>query len=170
MEPSSTAIWVAVIAAVSALSGVVSPLVLVLLTGYIRRKEKAQDYERQDAVAKVLMERQDRAAAAVAKVASTLEVNTKTAAETSEATQTQLKAIHTLVNSNMTTEMKNNLDTTRRELVLLNHVVDLDRAAGREPSVETLAEIKSTEDKIVELQSAVADRLEKTQQIEATKE
>ena len=150
-------VWIALITATAAF---MSPLLLVVLQGRGRRLDKAQDYARQDAVAARLMERQDRAAAAVATVAKNLDLNNRVIAEATVSTQTQLKEIHKLVNSNMTAEMKNNLDGLRRELVLLHHVVDLDHAADREPSVDVQAQIKSAEDKIAELQAAISDRLD----------
>lgn len=74
-------------------------------------------------------------------------------------TSKKLDVIHALVNSSMTAEVESNLGTTKRVLVLLRHVIDLDRAAGREPSVEAMAEVDACQTKISELSATLEDRL-----------
>jgi hypothetical protein len=74
------------------------------------------------------------------------------------ATNGKLDIIHTLVNSNMTAAMQAELDAIRRELAMMREVVALNLAAGREPTVETLAAIEATEAKITKLSSQLAER------------
>jgi hypothetical protein len=160
------------IALIVAVSSVISPLVLSILNNRSRRAEKLEDYARQDAVAakaeeaaKLLLERQKVTASEAATVArKLLDANdrvadaAKVAVETAQVTNTKLDLIHTLVNSNMTTAMKSEFDAVVRELAMMREVVILNKAAGREPSLDTLAAIKSTEGKITELRAVLSDR------------
>jgi hypothetical protein len=160
------------IALIVAVSSAISPLILSILSNRSRRAEKLEDYARQDAVAakaeeaaKLLLERQKATASDAATVArKLLDANDRVAdaaqvaVETAQVTNTKLDLIHTLVNSNMTAAMQSEFDAVVRELAMMREVITLNRAAGREPSLDTLAAIKSTEDKITELRAALADR------------
>jgi hypothetical protein len=154
----------------------------------VKRLEKEQDNARQDFLAdraersaKALIEQSAQianrvareakevslqAANAVEETARVLEENTKAATivavETKEALSKldrDQKIIHSIVNSGQTALMTLNYESTKRELVLLRHVVDLDRKAGREPTVDALAEIEAAVQKIAELNVALTDRL-----------
>jgi hypothetical protein len=135
-------IWVALIVSV------VSPGLLSLLTNKQRRKEKAADWMREDIVAEK---------AAVA--AELLAIDNRAVAKRSAETIQKLDVIHVLVNSNMTAAMQSELDATVRERAMMTEVVDLKKAAGREPTIEVLAAIRATDIKIVELCSALRERL-----------
>lgn len=142
-------IWLALIVAVPAIvTGAIAPLATVLITNRSRRKDKEQDWARQDAVAA-----QAREAARLL-----LDANERVAA-TTQVTNAKLDVIHTLVNSNMTAAMQAELDATVRELAMMGEVIELKRANGHEPSVNTLATFKATELRIGELKATLADRL-----------
>lgn len=80
------------------------------------------------------------------------------AKRTGESTHSQLKEIHALVNSNMTASMQGELDARTNELAMMKEVIRLNRAAGVEPSVESLAAIAATEGRRAELVLILADR------------
>ena len=77
------------------------------------------------------------------------------------------QVIHTLVNSNMTTEMQERLDATKHALVLMKELIRVNKLADHEPSTETLAAVKATEMKIAELEATLADRLTQTKVADA---
>ncbi len=131
-------VWIALIVGVVSMA---SPLLLAMVTNINANKNKRIDWAREDAVA-----------ARAAKVAITLQ-------DSNDKTNTKLDVIHTLVNSNMTAAMQAEHDATVRELAMMREVAALHQNAGQRPSVDTLAAIKSTEDKIAELQAALKDRL-----------
>jgi len=136
------------IAFIVAVASMLSSLLLATLTNRQRRREKLEDYARQDAVA-------DKAAEA----AKLLLAANERVAETAKITNGKLDVIHTLVNSNMTAAMQSELDATVREHAMMVEVVALKRNAGQEPNVTSLAAIEATERKIAELQAALRDRL-----------
>lgn len=159
----SDTVWVALIVSL------VAPAVMAVLTSILttrnRRLEKAEDYARQDAVAaqaaeaaQLLVKRQDAAAAKAAEAATLLVASNERVAKTSAETISKLDVIHALVNSNMTAAMQSEHDATVRELAMMMEVIELKRAAGREPSVEAIAAIESTRRKIVELDNILLDR------------
>jgi hypothetical protein len=85
-------------------------------------------------------------------------------------TNGKLDVIHELVNSNMSAAMQSELDALEVTLAALTEVVDLKRAAGREPGPEALAAIRSTEGKIRESRAALNDRLMQSEKIAARRE
>jgi hypothetical protein len=157
-----------------ALIAVGSPLLLSILTGWqlsrakveeakIRREEKEQEYARLDLVAaKAEATRQEQASrteeAAALLLASNLEV-----ANTAKITNGKLDVIHTLVNSSLTGAMQSEADAVARELAMMLEVVELKRAAGKEPTEEVLAAIDATKAKIAELHAKLADRLKQAE-------
>lgn len=156
----------AFVAVVLAVSSTVSPLLLSMLNSRNRRKEKVEDYARQDAVAtqakeaaRLLVERQDAAASKAAEAAQLLATNTAKVAETAERANDKLDVIHTLVNSNMTTALQSEYDAIVREAAMMQEVIELKIAAGSQPTIKTLASLTATKAKIIELGTALADRL-----------
>lgn len=135
---------VALIVAVSATSG---PLLLVWAQARILAKSKIEDYERQDEVA----ERAKEAAEALIQSQKDIVVATQDA-------NGKLDVIHTLVNSNMTSEMKRALVATQGQLVLLERVIALNKAAGDKPTADNDATVKALEDQIAEMESALEER------------
>jgi hypothetical protein len=178
-------VWVTVIIAVQAVA-------LLLIQGHQRRAEKREDYRRQDLVAAraaeaahlleqrqeesdrqgaetaaKLLERQDAIAAQAAEAARLLVANNEQVASSNADTKASLTQIHTLVNSDMTSRMESELAAKRENLVLLREVIELHRAAGREPTTEALATIDAVEAKIAELSNLLAERVAKTKIAEA---
>jgi len=128
-----------------------SPLLMAWLTNRHAAAKEARDHARQDEVA-----------AKVDNAARLLKENTKAVADTAAETHSQLKVIHTLVNSTLTAAIKAQYDATTRELAMMREVVDLKRKSGHEPSEEALGAIKATEATISELKSVLADRVTQT--------
>lgn len=125
----------------------VSTTVQMILTSRGKRKEKEQDYAREDAVA-----------SRAAEAARLLAVNTEKVAETAQKTSDKLDVIHGLVNSNMTAAIQAELDATAREAAMIQEVIDLKRASGIEPAIEALAALDSARKKIAELTTGLAGR------------
>ena len=132
-------------------ASVTAPLILAHRTALLHREDREADWARQDAVAAAAREAAD-------KVARQLLVVDQRVHATAEKTNDKLDVIHTLVNSNMTAAMQAELDAIRREVVMMREVVALNLAAGREPTIETLAAIEATEEKILKLETQLADR------------
>lgn len=128
-----------VIAAVIACAG---PLLLDWRTGKRRTAERKEDFARQDAVA-------------LAAKSANVE------------TQSQLRQIHTLVNSDMTAARQGELDQTRVSLILLRKLATVAEHAGREATEEERAAIDATEKRIKELEAILADRLAQMEIVEA---
>lgn len=118
------------------------PLFLAYLTGRQRRREKVEDWARQDAVA-----------AEVKRAAE--EVNGK------------LAQIHELVNSTLTAQIEEARTALVQQAVLMREVVALNRAAGREPSQAALDAIDAIDAKVAELAAKLADRAKSTQLADA---
>jgi predicted nucleic acid-binding Zn-ribbon protein len=168
----SDPVWLAIIAAFSAALALISPIILAALTNRARRQEKEQDYARQDAVAKAAKDSADAAKKAAEEVAAKLETTANTTNEKLSTTNEKLETlregqdvIHTLVNSNMTAAMQSELDTTRRTRVLMSELIELKKTSGHEPSTEALAELKTIDAKITELQANVTGRMEQAKKV-----
>jgi hypothetical protein len=160
-------------AAIIAVSSTASPLLLAYFTNRNKRKERAEDFARQDAVAKqaaeaarLLAERQDAMASKAAEAARLLVINTAQVAERAKVTIQKLDVIHTLVNSNMTAALQSELDAVTREMAMMVEVGELKQAAGQPPSEEASGAIKATRAKITELTAALADRLKQQEIID----
>lgn len=144
-----------ILALIVAIPAMLSPLLLAWLTNRNRASEKAEDYARQDAVASKAEE-----------AAGLLKKNNEDVAKSAEETKAQLSVIHTLVNSNMTTEMQKNLTSTQATLVVLQELTELRRSTNKPPKKETSDAIASVKAQITELEAALADRLKQSKAIE----
>lgn len=118
----------------------VAPAFMAWLTGRQTRKSKEADWARQDLVA----ERAAEAAAAMLEAAA-------------EGAR-KLDEIHGLVNSAYTAALQSELNATERERASLMEVIALRRAAGEEPSAESLAVIETAIAKIAELRATLDER------------
>lgn len=161
-------IWKLVIAVV------VSPVLLLVFTSIrdskakrqdadIRRAEKQEEYARLDLVAERAEDVATKAEEARKKVEEAAELLVKQDKKievSSKATAEKLDVIHTLVDGSLTASMKSEFHATRRELVMMKEVMELKKDAGREPSPETLTAIQFTEEKVLELQEALAARIQ----------
>lgn len=134
-----------------------------------RRRDKQQDWDRQDEVAS----RVEEAAAEAREVAKRaqrtadllVESNERVAADAAKANEYvsgQLQQIHTLVNSNMTAAMQAELDARQAQLITLRELVALKQDAGHTPSADVVQTVTQLEMKIAELEANLHDRLEQT--------
>lgn len=143
-----TGLVVLLAAGISACSMVVSPAVTQFFINRYRRVERAEDKKEHEIVA-----------SAVKGVSATLATVTRTTLGKLGDLQEGQAVIHKLVNSNMTSAMQSELDATVRDLSSLQEIVELKKAAGREPTTQALAVIKTAETKVKELTAALLDRL-----------
>lgn len=131
----------------------------------IRRDEKEQDYERQDAVAEAaknaaerMIARQDAVAAQAAKAAKLLlDAQAETTQQNVE-TQGKLNQIHTLVNSNLTKEMEDRLVALKGQVYLTKEIIRLNRSNHIEPNSETQASLHNLEATVSNLETALKER------------
>lgn len=150
------------LALIVAVPGLLAPLLMAALQNKNLRKIKEADYKRQDLVASNLLERQDAIAEKAAETAMLLRKNTAAVAAAAAETHGQLKVIHALVNSNMTTVMQSELAAYRASLVLMNEVIDLKHSAGIKPGDFTVQAMGVIKEKIATLESALAERDKQT--------
>ncbi len=147
----SDAAVIAAIGAVVALASTLSPIIQSVISSRQRRKEKAEDYARQDAVAA-------QAAQAARLLLESNERVSRQAAEIAEAAQGKMEQIHTLVNSKLTEEMERGLIALEAQVVLLERVMQLNIAAGKETQEAdhiTLANLKRT---VADLRHSLMER------------
>lgn len=136
------------IIAVAIFSSVTAPLIMVMITERQRRKEKLQDWQREDRVAEE-----------AAKAAKLLAKNTAQASRSAERaevgaarSEAKLDQIHTLVNSNLTAALNAELNAT---VALLENLV-----AADEPGSEVrIDKLRAT---VAELRANLEDRLKQT--------
>lgn len=142
---------------------VTAPLILVFLTGMqrekaqereaeIRHTERLQDYARQDMVASQAVEAAKAVASHADEIAKTLRVSTKTAEVNATTTHEKLDEVQTLVNGNMTEAMSLELDATKRELALLEELIEI------KPSKATFAGQQKARLRINELETRISER------------
>ena len=143
---------------IAIIATVVSPLLLAYATGRQRRKEKIEDWAREDLVAVKAQEAADRLLAAQEETIRRTDEVAIQAETTATETKESLKEIHTLVNSDMTAARQNELTVTKALLVLMQKNVQGDKDAGLPPSESDLAAIDATEVRILELQQILNDR------------
>jgi hypothetical protein len=151
-----------------------SPVLLTMLQGRTRRAERVEDFARQDAIAAKADAVAEQAAIAAKLLHSSQQL---TIAKTDEVaavartnaadTASQLKQIHTLVNSDMTAARQGELDQTKITLVGLNTIIEMAKAMGHEPTAAQLDAVAITEKHIIELEAILADRLAQMKIVEA---
>jgi uncharacterized membrane-anchored protein YhcB (DUF1043 family) len=155
---------------VAVIVSVIAPTLLAFLTNRQRITERRMDWDRQDAREKADRERQEAVAKQAAEAAELLLAEQRAtkarteevavlAARAASATDSQLKQIHTLVNSDMTAARQELLDQTRLLVSIYRKTIEDDRAAGREATPSDLAALDAAEAKVSELQGILADRL-----------
>jgi hypothetical protein len=127
---------------ITALAVVVGPIITTSILGRQKAAEIAHREEREDKVAR-----------RVEKVATD-------AAAANKATTSTLKQIHTLVNSDMTAARTAELMTTRLLIVALR------RQSGGDDE-ETTAAIVAAQNRVIELEQILADRLVAQRKVEA---
>lgn len=158
------------------------------LDAALRKQEKADDYARQDAVAAaaaevarkaeeaaaLLLERQNKVARKTNEVARNLKETDALVAETASETNNKLdeltvgqKAIHILVNSQMTASLESELRAEKGKRATLIEIIALKKVMGQKASAETLAALTSTDERIAELEITLTDRERQTKMVEA---
>lgn len=118
-------------------AAIVGPLVLTWLIGRQRHRDKLDEWAREDRRERIARGRDRRA-------------------------NRKLNTIHTLVNSNMTAQIQDSLDATRRELASLLENIDLKKALGHQPTPEVEAAVELAKRKIAELETTLDHRLKQT--------
>lgn len=147
----SDATSIAAIGAIVALATTASPIILSVITANQRRKEKIEDYSRQDAVA----------AQAAEAARLLLDANERVARQTATAsteTQGQLRQIHTLVNSNLTQEMQARLVALDAQIVLTQEVMRLNTAGGIAPTEAARTALENLEHTAEGLRRSLTER------------
>ncbi len=126
-----------------------SPLVALIITWRQKHKDRIEDYARQDQVA----------AQAAEAARLLIAANDRVAAQNKE-TQNSLKEIHTLVNSNLTSEMRNRFLAVSGQVALTKEIIRLNRINKIDPSEETLISLRGLEDVVKGLSLALQDRMQ----------
>jgi hypothetical protein len=161
MDPNTlVALTVAAGAMASLMGTVLAPIVLMWLTSRERRREKLEDYARQDKVAAQAAEAAELLLAANVKVAAT-------AAATVANTNQKLDEIHVAVNSNLTKATQGELEAKEQSLILMVELMELKTAAGTLPTVDVLETIDRAKMRIAQLQHALGPRLVEEAQAQA---
>jgi hypothetical protein len=88
--------------------------------------------------------------------------NTKAITEGQRVTSAKLEVIHTLVNSTLTAALQSELDSTRREELLLRELMQMRSDAGHPVTDDQRATLGATQRKIRELARAMDDRIRQT--------
>jgi len=162
---------------VALIVSVIAPIMVAYLTNKQNRANKQMDWDRQDAVAREAKRQQNEVAAQAATAADLLlQAQRETASRTEEVARvaaltardqsSQLRQIHTLVNSDMTAARQELLDQTRLLVVLYRKTLDDDKIAGRPSDSQ---DVKAYDDALVrvdQLQVILADRLAQQRLVE----
>lgn len=136
------------------------------LAAKIRKEEREADWARQDALAEIL--RTD-ALDASDKV---VEANRATTDAIIEALgqiaklQKSVDTTHSLVNSDKTAGMVENLGNLRRTETLLNVIIDMNKSNGIPPTAAAIEAVQKIHDEVDELAIAIDDRLRKQHEAE----
>lgn len=175
-------------AGIALFASVTAPLLLLYLSGRQRVKDKQMEWERQDRLAAEAKTAAETVAGAAQEAAEKLAAETKRTTEAamgaavdandntkkmaeqhkkfSEITNSKLDVIHTLVNNNLTTAMQDQLNSRTGERALMQEVIDLNKAAGRSPSPESLAALSVLDGRVQFLERALLDRYEQAAEVE----
>ena len=168
-----SAVYVSAFAMVTA---IFAPWLMASQLNRNARKVKEEDYKRQDEVAARVEQiagrtnaKQDESARLAQEAARLLlihNIKADEAAERAEASaavrDAKLDQIHTLVNSNLTAALKDQLDARKAMLALLLETVGTKKEIGAEPSADMMALIDDAQKKVAELEAVMLDRLKQT--------
>jgi len=158
----SDAASVALFGTIAGLATTVSPIILAVLMGRQRRREKADDYARQDQVAEKAAAANSAAAAKAAEVASLLlAANERVARQTSDLaakTNSKIDQVHVLVNSNYTQEMEARLVALDALVGMTEEVARLNLAAGAEPTEASKIALENLKRTAEGLRKSLAER------------
>lgn len=171
------AVYLAVIVAVPAIIATVVPLIIRRMDSKARAAEKVQDAkasadEREQKWARDdrVEERMKQTAAAVTaraeETARLLVTSNQRLARASDMTNDKLDGIHGLVNSNYTAAMQAELDARQESLASLREIIELKKAAGKEPNAATLHAIAVAENRVTELKANLEVRAKQQKQMD----
>lgn len=141
--------------AIALVVAVIGPMFLSWLTHRNAMRMKQQEWDRQDKVAADLRAYQETVTKGLDDVA-------KVQKETKDSTDSQLKQIHTLVNSNLTAAMRGELTAVQSNLLALRKLESLNPSS----TPEELGAIKSLETRERELSDTLAERMEQQRLID----
>lgn len=139
-----------------------SPIVVLWVTNHARQKDREAEWKHQEDEAK--------AAVIAEALANGIEIDSNgTAAEIRaslnkelldrvNAAKDAIDVVHTFVNADKLASVQRELDSTKRELVMLRTIHKLSERLGDVPDDEALGIIAATEARIVELQVEIAQR------------
>jgi hypothetical protein len=139
------------IAVLGGMIGALAPVLLIRANGRERRKDQLLTWERDDKVAEQLLAAQQES------IARTDQVAEHVAASTS-ATTAKLDIIKTLVDGTLTKAMQDALDASRRELVALLELADIQLNSGTPPTADRIATITALRRRVGELSAQMQDR------------
>jgi hypothetical protein len=145
------------------------PVLVVITTALTNGLTKRQQWTRDDKVAKTALDMALRAAKAAEKAAESNEKILSESQAGNEAAANNFKvlnandaAIHGLVNSNLTAAKQATLSAEQVSLSFMRRDADRERQEGREPSVEDLTILATTEQKVTALIDEIDERLRQT--------
>lgn len=136
-----------------------APVLHGWMTNRQRRRERKEDRDERDEVA-------EKAAEAARLLIVQTDKVAKAAAIAAADTKTQLKQIHTLVNSDMTAARQSELNLARELLLEKQGTLARDQEDRRPTSQEYLTAIDALKTHIVELEQILADRLVRMRAVE----
>jgi len=159
MTSEDASVLTALIVAVpTMLTAVAVPIILRLLDMKERREKEDRDDRRTgeiarrvEEVARVTKQRGDTATDEIFK-------NRQATVDSASVTNEKLDKIHGLVDGTMSTAIQSELDATKRELAMMNELIEMRKAHGQEPTRIALDALASTSGRIVELTKQMADR------------
>lgn len=172
-------VWLAIIAAVI---GIMSPVLVSILASMSRSREKQEDWARQDLVAqrvedaaRLQTKRQDEVRKQVEDVATQareaaklLRISTAAAERNTQDIKIDVKAVHTLVNSDKTERMKRELialEGQLRALRMLEHL-GMKLTPPVEQSVDDRVVVETLTKEIKQLEVSLKDRAENLKVVE----
>lgn len=147
-----TALIIALVVAFTSLvTAVVAPVLMSYVSFKQRKAEREADWERQDEVA-------SNAAKASALLLDAQKKAARVTADNAELTGSKLDVIHTLVNSQLSTALENELEALKREQAIIAEMLEMKKAQGLKPSKEALVAMEKSKVRIAELQTIIAER------------
>jgi hypothetical protein len=147
-----------VVAVLGGVIGALGPVLLIRANGRERRKDQRLTWERDDAVAAQAAEAARLLLAAQRESIARTDEVAQHVADSTTRTTAKLDIIHTLVNSTLTAALQAQLDASRRELVMMLELADMQKAAGETVSAQRLASIAALRRKVGELSAQMQER------------
>lgn len=177
---SDTTVALAVIAFLGTIGTLGAPIINNMIAAKQRRQEKAEDAaisaaataareRREDLVAERVDEAARQAKASAEKMIAATERGSETASVERDRLDGQLKEIHTLVNSNVTTQMQLTLTYAKAQLASMRDAIAAREEVGTKPSPAVLAALAALEESIKDQERSLAERQTATDNAAAIK-